>query len=107
MSQRISSPVSSTPSRLARIRSTAWYAARPGAAAGRAGSAIVAARAGQVGPGERRRQQTAELGGPGVGVDQQAGAARFEQELAAAPAGEEALAVPGDHAHRGQRAAAG
>ena len=44
--------------------------------------------------------------GPRAGVHQQAQAARLQQELPAAPAGEEVLAVPGDHAHRGQRAAA-
>src|SRR5262247_1797673 len=87
MSQRISSPVSATPSRLARIRSTAAYAG-----AGPAGSVIAIARGGQVGLGERRWQQPAELDGPGVGVHQQAQAARLEQELPAAPAGEEPLA---------------
>src|SRR5436309_15989520 len=99
MSQRISSPVSATPSRLARIRSTAAYATPPGwpawlgaAAAGRAGSAIAITGRRQVGLGERRRQQAPELGGPGVGVHQQARAARLEQELPAAPAGGEALA---------------
>ena len=44
---------------------------------------------------------------PGVGVHQQAGAARLEQELPAAAAGQERLAVPGDHADRGERPAAG
>src|SRR5436309_534600 len=81
MSQRISSPVSSAPSRLARIRSTAAYAAgtaRPdapdAAGAGRAGSPIAVTGRGQVSPGERRRQQAAQLGRPGIGVQQQAGA---------------------------------
>ena len=90
MSQRISSPVSYTPSRLARIRSTAAYAARAAgpaaldaAGAGRAGSPIAVTGRGQVGPGERRRQQPAELDGPGVGVHQQAQAARLEQFLIA------------------------
>src|SRR5215475_12612223 len=103
MSQRISSPVSSAPSRLARIRSTAAYAAPAAvpeaAVVVRAGSPIAVTGRGQVGLGERRRQQAPELGGPGVGVHQQAGAARLEQELAAAPAWQEARAVPGDHAH--------
>src|SRR5690242_5339642 len=100
MSQRISSPVSAAPSRLARIRYTAAYAGA--APPGPAGSVIAVARGCQVGLGERRRQQLAELDGPGVGVHQQARPARLEQELPATPAGEEMLAVPGDHAHRGQ-----
>src|SRR5215831_20544738 len=105
MSQRISSPVSATPSRLPRIRSTAAYAGAGRAAPG--GSAIVVARGGQIRLGEGRWQQPGELAGPGVGVDQQAQATRLEQELPAPPAWEEALAVSGHHAHPGQRAPAG
>src|SRR5579859_8236185 len=102
MTQSISWPVSGTPSRLALITSTA---AGTGGT-GRAASATRAAAVGQIGAGERGRQQPGQLGRPGGGVYEQAGPARLDEQLAAPAAGQQPLAVATYHADRGQGAAA-
>src|SRR5215471_3864679 len=109
MTQSMSWPDSGTPSRLALMRSTA-AGTSPSLAAGgtgRAASLIGAAALGQVGAGERGGQQPGQLGRPGDGVHQQAGAASLDQQLAAAPARQQRLPVAADHGDRDQGAAAG
>src|SRR5215467_3870762 len=100
MTQSMSWPDSGAPSRLALMRSTAAGAGRSLAAGGteRAASLTGALALGQVGAGERRGQQPGQLGRPGGGIDQQAWPARLDQQLAAAPARQQRLAVAADHA---------
>src|SRR6516165_12409353 len=109
MTQSMSWPDSGTPSRLALMRSTAAGTSPSPAAdgTGRAASVIGPPALGQVGAGERRGQQPGQLGRPGCGVHQQAGPARLYQQLAAAPARQQRLAVAADHGDRGQGAATG
>src|SRR5260370_15256488 len=62
---------------------------------------------GQVGAGEGGREQDLELDGPFGGVHEQVAAAGFEQQLAAAAAGQQRLSVTRDDGdgHQGSRGA--
>src|SRR5690349_8397893 len=87
---------SSYPSRLALMRSTA------------VGALIkLITPLGQVGAGERVRQQLAQMARTAAGVDQQPAAAGLEQQLPAPAAGNQRGAVAGHHADRDQPARAG
>ena len=105
MSQRISSPVSSAPSRLARIRSTACV--RPAGwtrPAGQSSPPRAAARSAWVnGDGSRRPSSM----GPASVSTSRPGPPASSRSCRQRPQGRRRCAVPGDHAHRGQRAAAG
>src|SRR5262249_58772867 len=88
MTQSISWTDSGTPSRLALIKSTAAGTGRSLVAGGTGGAASVTGvpALDQVGAGERRRQQPGQLDRPGGGGHEQAGPARLDQQLTAAPA---------------------
>src|SRR5580693_1967765 len=90
-SQRISSPDSWRPSRLAVIRLTASVIPAPGPGAA-LGWALVPAL-GQVGAGERGGQQDPQLHRAARGLDQEILTAGFEQELPAAAARQQRLPV--------------
>ncbi|HET6187161.1 MAG TPA: hypothetical protein VFE59_09175, partial [Trebonia sp.] len=61
------------------------------------------AAGGQVSGAERGGEQVREGNWPAGGVDEERGTARLEEELAAAAAGQQGIAVPGDDRDRDQQ----
>src|SRR6266850_1150198 len=94
----MSSSASRCPSRLALMSETASVTVLPSSGLP-AGS--------EIGVGEGGREQDLQLDRAVRGVDQQVTAAGLEQQLAAATAGQQRLAVARDDRHGAQRSSAG